>query len=166
MFFCAYTMEKINLDLLNEMMAKQIVRLKKSTVGSFSTLKAVVPEIASVVDALPLQIIAPDEVGPARETEQEPKMATPRVIVPRLDDEDKFQAIMASPSQRRQSVQTAPEPTGVESPIKEVLPPLKCLSKRTRCEEVKTKAVSTPTVETGEASTQWATTESTRATSR
>ena len=59
MLFCANTMGKINLDSLNEIMAKQAVRPKKPTVGSSSTLKTIIPDITFMVEALPLQFIAP-----------------------------------------------------------------------------------------------------------
>ena len=52
--FCADTMGKINLTALNEMMTAKAVKPKKPTVGSSSTLGATKPEVASIVEGLPL----------------------------------------------------------------------------------------------------------------
>ena len=62
-------MGKINLAALNEKMTAKAVKAKKPTVESSSTLGAVEPKVASIVEALPLKIIAPKEVGPTVETE-------------------------------------------------------------------------------------------------
>ena len=51
---CAGTKGKISLDLFNELMAKEAMKLQKPMVGSSSTVRATVPDIASVVEALPL----------------------------------------------------------------------------------------------------------------
>ena len=140
--FRAGDMGKINLAALNE-------KIKKPTVGSSSTLGATEPEVASIVEALPLQVIAPEKVGPTAETEQEPRVATPRVNAPRLDDEDEFQAMMASLSQREFSGQVAVKSTGTERPVEEVAPPLRRPPKRKRREEERVGAETTLAVEAG-----------------
>ena len=148
------------------MMAKKAVRPKKLTVGSSLALRAAVPEILSVVEALPLQIMMPEKVGQAGEVVQEPRVATPKVTVlhlstsstPKVHDEYKFQAMMASLSQRGQLEHTAPEPACVKSPVEEISPPPKHPPKRTRREEVRTVVAYAFIIETGGESVQGATT--------
>ena len=52
--FRAGDMGKINLAALNEKITAKAVKPKKPTVGSSSTLGATEPEVASIVEALPL----------------------------------------------------------------------------------------------------------------
>ena len=76
-------------------------------------------------------------------------MATPRANASRLDDEDEFQAMMASLSQREFSGQAVVKSTGTERPAEEVAPHLRCPPKRKRREEERVGAETTPAVEAG-----------------